>query len=76
MGTGGPLSGDRAGRDADHSPSSSAEVKMSRSYTSPPPWRLHGVAGQTYITFYLHCLGSLLFQVAASGLLFGEIICK
>jgi hypothetical protein len=31
------------GREADHSPSSSAEVKNERSYTSTPPLRLHGV---------------------------------
>jgi hypothetical protein len=44
MGTGGPFSGGkvRPGRDADHSPPSSAEVVNGRSYTSPPK-RLHGV---------------------------------
>jgi hypothetical protein len=31
------------GREADHSPSSSAEVKNAWSYTSTPPMRLHGV---------------------------------
>jgi hypothetical protein len=31
------------GRDADHSPPSSAKVVMSRSYTSSPPKRLQGV---------------------------------
>jgi hypothetical protein len=31
------------GREADHSPSSSAEVKTAWSYTSTPPIRLHGV---------------------------------
>jgi hypothetical protein len=33
----------RPGREADHSPSSSAEVKYAWSYTSTPPIRLHGV---------------------------------
>jgi hypothetical protein len=33
----------RAGREADHSPPSSAEVKNAWSYTSTPPIRLHGV---------------------------------
>jgi hypothetical protein len=33
----------RPGRDADHPPPSSAEVVMSRSYTSSPRKRLHGV---------------------------------
>jgi hypothetical protein len=33
----------RPGREADHSPPSSAEVKNARSYTSIPPLRLHGV---------------------------------
>jgi hypothetical protein len=32
------------GREADHSPLSSAEVKNAWSYTSTPPIRLHGVA--------------------------------
>jgi hypothetical protein len=40
MGTGGKA---RPGRDADHSPLSSAEVWMSRSYISSSPKRLHGV---------------------------------
>jgi hypothetical protein len=31
------------GREADHSPPSSAEVKTAWSYTSTPPIRLHGV---------------------------------
>jgi hypothetical protein len=45
MGTGGSFPGCKArpGRDADHSPPSNAEVKMSRSYTSSPPMCLHGV---------------------------------
>jgi hypothetical protein len=33
----------RSGREADHSPPSSAEVKNAWSYTSTPPIRLHGV---------------------------------
>jgi hypothetical protein len=33
----------RPGREADHSPPSSAEVKNAWSYTSTPPVRLHGV---------------------------------
>jgi hypothetical protein len=39
MGTGGPFPGGKArpGRDADHSPPSSAEVENDRSYTSSPP---------------------------------------
>jgi len=32
----------RPGREADHLPPSSAEVKKARSYTSTPPIRLHG----------------------------------
>jgi hypothetical protein len=45
MSTGGPFPGGKArpGRDADHSPPSSAEVEMSRSYTissQAPPWRV------------------------------------
>jgi hypothetical protein len=34
----------RPGREADHSPPSSAEVKNAWSYTSNPPVRLYGVA--------------------------------
>jgi len=33
----------RLGREADHSPPSSAEIKNAWSYTSTPPVRLHGV---------------------------------
>jgi hypothetical protein len=33
----------RLGREADHSPPSSAEVKNAWNYTSIPPVRLHGV---------------------------------
>jgi hypothetical protein len=33
----------RPGREADHSPPSSAEVKNAWSYTFTPPTRLHGV---------------------------------
>jgi hypothetical protein len=40
VGTGGKA---RPGRDADHSPPSSAEVKEERSYTSSHQKRLHGV---------------------------------
>jgi len=32
-----------SGREADHSPPSSAEVKNAQSYSSTPPIRLHGV---------------------------------
>jgi hypothetical protein len=44
----------RPGREVDHSPPSSAEVKNAWSYTSTPPIRLHGVAlssaqGQLYL---------------------------
>jgi hypothetical protein len=44
MGTGALFLGvKRPGREADHSPPSSAEVKNGWSYTSTPPIRLHGV---------------------------------
>jgi hypothetical protein len=55
MGTGGPFPGGKArpGRDADHSPPSSAEVVNEEELylLSPqaPPWR---VAGLLYFTFY------------------------
>jgi hypothetical protein len=59
MGTGGPFPGGRARprRDADHSPPSSAKLKM-RSYTSSPPRRHHGVAGQLY---FLQIIASSIF---------------
>jgi hypothetical protein len=45
MGTGGPFPGAkvRPGRDADHSPHLVPRSRMSRSYTSSPPKRLHGL---------------------------------
>jgi hypothetical protein len=45
MGTGGPFPRGKArpGRDADHSPPLVPRSWMSRSYTSSPPKRLHGV---------------------------------
>jgi hypothetical protein len=45
VGTGAPFPGGKArpGRDADHLPPSSAEVKNERSYTSSPPMCLHGM---------------------------------
>jgi hypothetical protein len=55
MGTGGPFPGGkvRPGRDADHSPPSSAEIKNEQELylLSPhvPPWR---VAGQLYLLLY------------------------
>jgi hypothetical protein len=45
MGTGGPFPGAKArlGSDADHSPHLVQRSRMSRSYTSSPLKRLHGV---------------------------------
>jgi hypothetical protein len=45
MGTGGFISPrvKRQGREADHSPPASSEVKNTWNYTSTPPYRLHGV---------------------------------
>jgi hypothetical protein len=45
VGTGGPFPGGKArpGRDADHSPHVVPRLRISRSYTSSPPMRLHGV---------------------------------
>jgi hypothetical protein len=56
VGTGGPFRGGKArpGRDADHSPPSSAEVKNEQELyllsRHAPPWR---VAGQLYFYFTL-----------------------
>jgi hypothetical protein len=50
MGTGGPFPRAKArpGRDADHSPPSSARSRMSRSYTSSPLMRLHGMLWDSF----------------------------
>jgi hypothetical protein len=49
-----PLGVKRPGREADHSPPSSAEVKNTWSYISTPPIRLHGVVlSQTQWKLYL-----------------------
>jgi hypothetical protein len=61
MCTGGPFPGGKArlGRDADHSPPFSAEVKNEWELYFSPPWRLHGVAGKfSFLYFYFleeHC---------------------
>jgi hypothetical protein len=46
----------RPGREADHSPPSSAEVKMSRSSTSFPPWRPHGDSGTASLFEFVYML--------------------
>jgi hypothetical protein len=62
MGTGGPFPGGKARprRDADHSPPSSDEIEMSRSYSSSPQAPSWRVAGQLYFLLlhtYIHtCL--------------------
>jgi hypothetical protein len=51
MGTGGPFPGDiaRPGRDADHSPPSSAEAKNDELHTSSSPCRLQEGSGTTLL---------------------------
>jgi hypothetical protein len=44
---------ERPGSDADHSPHLVQRSRMSRSYTSSPPLRLHGVAGDLCFTLLL-----------------------
>jgi hypothetical protein len=44
---------ERTGCDAEHSPHSSAEVKMCRSYISSFPWRLHGDSGTAFSMLYI-----------------------
>jgi hypothetical protein len=67
MGAGGSLPGGKArpGRDADHSPPSSAEVKTERGYTSSPPkrhsWR---AAGEFYFYCVLNRFQSLSYSCA------------
>jgi hypothetical protein len=47
----------RTGREADHSPPSSAEVKREWNYTSTPPISLHGIYRDnfTYVTLLKFC---------------------
>jgi hypothetical protein len=53
MGTGGPFPGGKArpGRDTDHKPLFSAEVKNEQELYFSHPWSLHGVAGQIYFLY-------------------------
>jgi hypothetical protein len=56
----------RPGREADHSPPSSAEVKNAWSCISTPPIRLHGVVlsqaqGKLYLSTLLHLYSIYLF---------------
>jgi hypothetical protein len=53
MGSGRSLTGSKArsGLDADHSSHLVPKLRLSRSYASPPPWRLHGIAGQLYFCY-------------------------
>jgi hypothetical protein len=60
MGAGGSFPGGKAaGREADHSPPASAEVKKMWIYTSTPPYAFMALClirwaqGQIYFTFYL-----------------------
>jgi hypothetical protein len=55
MGTGGPFSGGKARhrRDADHSPHLLPRLRLSRSYTSSPPKRSHGVYRDSFTLLYL-----------------------
>jgi hypothetical protein len=53
----------RPGRDADHSPHLVPRLRMSRSYTSSPPKRHHGV-----LCSHLPCVVSLPFSSCFKGL--------
>jgi hypothetical protein len=54
IGSGSPFPGGKAGpeRDADNSPHLVPRSRMSRSYTSSPPWRLYG---GSVTALLLHC---------------------
>jgi hypothetical protein len=56
MAAGGPIPSGKArsGRDADHSSHLVSRSRMSRSYTSSPPWSLHGDSG-TALLYYFYC---------------------
>jgi hypothetical protein len=77
MGPGGPFLGGKAqpGRDSDHSPPSSAEVKYEQELylLSPhvPPWH---VEGQLYFFFYFMKLFAMVFQRRVTVALFFEKI--
>jgi hypothetical protein len=72
MGTGGPFPGGKAqpGRDADHSPLSSAEVKneLELYLLSPhaPPWRVSRITFYNFICMYVHlhsyCIRTLVWM--------------
>jgi hypothetical protein len=74
MGTGGPFPGGKArpGRDADHSPPSSAEVKYEKELyllsANVSPWH---VAGQLYFLLFFFAKGSLAVTTLISH---GEIL--
>jgi len=64
----------RPGREADHSHTSSAEVKNAFSYTSTPPVRLHGVIVKLSLSVDGHlpdgfCSWKLNRKATASGLI-------
>jgi hypothetical protein len=54
-----PMAKARAGRNADQSPPSSAEVKNEKELYFLPPWGLHDIAGRLYFTFYFLSFNSL-----------------
>jgi hypothetical protein len=60
----------RPWREADHSPSSSAEVKYAWSCTSNPPVRLHWVNGDMFSGSYLFILGE---RISLIHLIWGRI---
>jgi hypothetical protein len=43
----------RPERDADHSPTSSAEIKNEDELYSSTPWRLHGGSGTTLLFYFI-----------------------
>jgi hypothetical protein len=63
MGTGDPFPGAKArpGRDPDHSPHLVPRSSMSRSYTSSPPKRIHGVLWDSF-NFSICCVDQELMQ--------------
>jgi hypothetical protein len=55
-----PMGGEAcSGRDADHTPRSSAEVKNEQELYSSPPWRLHGGSWTVLLCYFLKILDAV-----------------
>jgi hypothetical protein len=70
----------RPGREADHSPPSSAKVKKGRSYsllsmTHKPPWWVQGYSCPCTIQYMLACYSNLRRPTTVVNTVFARVIC-